>query len=251
MAGERDHITDHKNDANQPDTTDFGKINEEDSPTNFDSEHDEGDILELRPRPSNDSNSSRPISLFEFERMSMKNNITKRTAFGDMNPLLRRPITCNADIEINFLGKNNTTNSTNVNELPEIQCVRSVDKVTKRPISEILNHPFENQVRPARPLSVVESTSSNHTSLNMDEYVDYNPNGDHSFLSSIGSNNLKRAISANDTSAENVKGILSHRRTQSYAATPSIPGNHLLILATSFYPTNLTNFIFSPQQIQH
>lgn len=54
---------------------DYNFHEEEDIANN--SEVEDVETISIRPRISNESNSSRPISLSEFERISMTNNITK------------------------------------------------------------------------------------------------------------------------------------------------------------------------------
>lgn len=145
----------------------------------------------------------------------MKNNINKRN--GDLNPLLNRKRN-GIDVELNFLGRT-TTNPTNINDLNQIECIQTQNKVNKRPVSEFLVPDNRKQLH--RPLSFVENSLTQLNDM-IDSKNSVQPKTipkQVEILSLDGKGILKRTISVNDEikAATN----LGHRRTQSHG-TPSI-----------------------------
>lgn len=194
---------------------DYNFHEEEDIANTGDSELEDNDSISIRPRISNESNSSRPISLSEFERISMKNNITK--------PLLKsNDINLIIDPNLQFLDKSSQFtdigNGPNINELPDIRALRGTDKVSKRPISEVLSK-----------IDTIEGAHGSGHSANANVHLSEileSPNGERNRDSNISviSSNIKRTISANeyDSKTKRLNAKLSHRRTQSYAAAGTV-----------------------------
>lgn len=146
----------------------------------------------------------------------MKNNINKRN--GDLNPLLNRKRN-GIDVELNFLGRT-TTNPTNINDLNEIECIQTQNKVNKRPISESLMM-SENPKQLHRPLSFVENSLTQLNDM-IDSKNSIQPKTipiQVQVMSMDGKGILKRTISVADE-VKTAQTNLGHRRTQSHG-TPS------------------------------
>lgn len=155
--------------------------------------------------------------------MSMKNNINKRN--GDLNPLLNRKRN-GIDVELNFLGRTtSTTNPSNINDLNQIECIQTQNKVNKRPISEsitrTLMQPADNRKQLHRPLSFVENSLTQLNDM-IDSKNSIQPKTipiQVEIMSLDGKGILKRTISVNDE-VKTAQTNLGHRRTQSHG-TPS------------------------------
>lgn len=147
----------------------------------------------------------------------MKNNINKRN--GDLNPLLYRK-RYGIDDELNFLGR--PTNPTNINDLNEIECIQTQNKVNKRPISEHFMMPADNRINLHRPLSFVENSLTQlHDMIDTKNSIQPKIIPIQVPIMSIdGKGILKRTISVTDEIK--TAQTLGHRRTQSHGTPATV-----------------------------
>lgn len=111
-------------------------------------------------------------------------------------------------------------NGPNVNELPDIRALRGTDKVSKRPVSEVLSR--IDTVDSAHGLGHNSGVANGHL-----EDIRESPDGEgnrDSNISVISSSNIKRTISASeyDSKAKRINAKLTHRRTQSHAPAGTV-----------------------------